>query len=301
MLGIDIWGAPSERAAADFYAFSTLYDEQFFEGLAEPRCIEGGEVAREIIARRDARVPSSFVRISDGEGNLVPLSFDISVGSNLLDYCLERISYIHFGSGDVILENREFFGQVIKDAIGSADLVGFPKIGTVLKSFETEDRKKDVRAIVGNRSAFMLRPGFEVVSDAWLSRGLLPHYPEILRGEARIGLISVYPELAEKLQSTLEIDSVRFIKVPTQAALQSVSERKNSGHYPDEMERIISEIVVDFPGMIFLVAAGLLGKKYATEIKSRGGIAIDIGSIAEVWMGIEARGLSSDYIDKWRL
>lgn len=301
MLGMDIWGAPNESASRDFYRFSERYDESCFRDLAQPISIEGGAIANRIIAKRDAREPSSFVRISDGEGNLVPLAFDVEIGDDLLEYCLKRISYIHFGSDEVIVDNIDFFKGLIFESINEADLLGFPKIGSIAAGFATDDRKKDVRALVGNRCSFMLRSRFREVSDAWFSRGLLPCYGDILRGEDRIGLIAVYPELATKLQTAFGIGSVKFVKVPTQAAFIAAADRRNSGHYPDEMERILNEATVDHRGMIYLVAAGLLGKKYATEIKRRGGIAIDIGSIAEIWMGIEARGLGGEFVAKWRL
>ena len=41
--------------------------------------------------------------------------------------------------------------------------------------------------------------------------------------------------------------------------------------------------------MFFLVAAGFLGKIYCNEIKNKGGISIDIGSTADIWMGYSTR------------
>ena len=42
-------------------------------------------------------------------------------------------------------------------------------------------------------------------------------------------------------------------------------------------------------GEVFLVAAGFLGKIYCHVIKKRGGIGIDIGSLADYWMGFATR------------
>ena len=38
-----------------------------------------------------------------------------------------------------------------------------------------------------------------------------------------------------------------------------------------------------FPGAVFLVGAGALGKIYCQWIKERGGIALDIGSMCDAW------------------
>jgi hypothetical protein len=43
------------------------------------------------------------------------------------------------------------------------------------------------------------------------------------------------------------------------------------------------------PGDAFLVGAGVLGKIYCDEIKARGGVALDIGSILDSWANIPSR------------
>ena len=53
----------------------------------------------------------------------------------------------------------------------------------------------------------------------------------------------------------------------------------------DRYREILRDLVVPEPGAIFLVAAGLLGKVYCARIHELGGIAIDIGSLADGWMG----------------
>jgi hypothetical protein len=42
-------------------------------------------------------------------------------------------------------------------------------------------------------------------------------------------------------------------------------------------------------GELFLVAGGLLGKIYCDRIKRSGGVAIDIGSLIDAWLGAPTR------------
>ncbi len=42
-------------------------------------------------------------------------------------------------------------------------------------------------------------------------------------------------------------------------------------------------------GKLFLVAGGILGKFYCGRIKGSGGVAIDVGSLVDMWMGAETR------------
>jgi hypothetical protein len=44
------------------------------------------------------------------------------------------------------------------------------------------------------------------------------------------------------------------------------------------------------PGAVFLVAGGLLGKIYCDRIRALGDIALDIGALADAWMGHNTRG-----------
>ena len=60
-------------------------------------------------------------------------------------------------------------------------------------------------------------------------------------------------------------------------------------HFPNRFEDIQSKIEVAYLGEVFLVAAGFLGKFYCQTIKERGGIALDIGSAADYWLGYQTR------------
>ena len=46
---------------------------------------------------------------------------------------------------------------------------------------------------------------------------------------------------------------------------------------------------VGFPGMLYLVGGGLYGKLYCQLIRSQGGVALDLGSLFDAWLGIPSR------------
>ena len=60
-------------------------------------------------------------------------------------------------------------------------------------------------------------------------------------------------------------------------------------HFPDIFDRLRRDIVVPFPGALFLVGAGLLGKIYCHWIRQRGGVALDIGAMADAFAGFNTR------------
>jgi len=61
-------------------------------------------------------------------------------------------------------------------------------------------------------------------------------------------------------------------------------------NYVEQLENILSQKqLVEFPGMLYLVGGGLYGKLYCQLIKSQGGIALDLGSLFDAWLGIPSR------------
>lgn len=313
-LGQNIWGPPSPPVAEDFARFSSDYSQDFFEGLWSPR-----ENAPTLAANDDGRAPAEFlsacidsgepaalIRFGDGEGNL--LLSPMNQYQKLNEYCLQRISYIIFGSGKVIPDAKDFFLDLMVEAWNEANIAGIPGIGTVRRGFSTYAPDIDVRAVCGNRAVLIhaerrahLLPANAHVVSAWISRGLLPHYGKILNNRPHLGVISAYPELSHVLQATFNIGNVEFHQIPIQAVFVPTAERRDNGHYPDAFERIAESIRPTVPGMPYIIAAGLLGKKYAVLVKKRGGVALDVGSIAEVWLGKPCRGLKPEFLDRWRL
>ena len=47
--------------------------------------------------------------------------------------------------------------------------------------------------------------------------------------------------------------------------------------------------LVEFPGMLYLVGGGLYGKLYCQLIRSQGGVALDLGSLFDAWLGLPTR------------
>lgn len=52
------------------------------------------------------------------------------------------------------------------------------------------------------------------------------------------------------------------------------------------LESIIGSVSVPHAGAVFLVGAGIFGKIYCEFIKQQGGVALDIGALADLWSGL---------------
>jgi hypothetical protein len=74
-------------------------------------------------------------------------------------------------------------------------------------------------------------------------------------------------------------------------------------HFPDRFDEIDSSLAkLDLTGSLFFIGAGILGKAYCNRVKSQGGMAIDAGSMMDVWMGIGARQYQcAAYVSQYKL
>lgn len=309
VLGGNIWSPPSQEAANEYREFTAKKSCDDILNLYSARCENGtldssdksGPVASAILNAVQNGSSFSLVRMSDGEGNCL---FNLDKYPALQKYALRRISYMHFGDEAVVDENRDAFLNYMQTAIQSADVIGVPEDGAILRGYQTPEENLDVRAVVGNRAAALsvaaLHTNDQTTASAWTNRHLLGHYGKIFSGQQRVGVISSYPELGELMRQNFGIQDVVQHQIPRQAVFVNAADRKNSRHYPEEFDQIVQSLDPQ-PGMPYLVSAGLLAKYYCHIIKQRGGVAIDAGSVPEIWLGIPNRGLSSDFIKRWKL
>jgi hypothetical protein len=148
--------------------------------------------------------------------------------------------------------------------------------------------------------ALSCAPPRRVITNCWFHRDLLPYYKEILQGTSKLGLIGCYPELPDRIRAAFGVGDVMFFPIPNQ--ISNTGRRPPLPHYPDIFDRVMESLSTIAPGQVVLVAAGMLGKIYCNRIKQCGGIALDIGSVADVWVGRRARRYhDAAYLEKWAL
>jgi hypothetical protein len=115
-----------------------------------------------------------------------------------------------------------------------------------------------------------------------------------------LGFVTCYPELEGVFRERAGVTETASVTVPMQASIAKV--HRDIRHYPDAYPTILEQLRPPYEGAVYIVAAGILSKAYCTAIKQRGGIAIDVGSVADVWMGARTRpDMPNDFVEKWRL
>jgi hypothetical protein len=253
--------------------------------------------------------PASLIRIGDGEGDILA-AMDAEF-RNLQQLSANRVSERHLGRWHSA-ETLGLWNELLSNAVIGADVIGIPCMDRIPHVYRGVSRiglrnQHEIQGICGTINALRFTHALlsapkpdRIVANCWFHRDLLPHYSEMLSKLDRVGLISCYLSLPKKIMSRFDIGQVDFFRIPNQV---SNSRRRPEGiHYPDRFSDIIKSLGEVRPGQVVLVAAGFLGKIYCERVKQAGGIGIDIGSVADVWMGESSRRYHDEaFVARWRL
>lgn len=255
----------------------------------------------------NATSPFSLIRLGDGEGLLL----SISEQSPEVDF---KYLCKHLGPDNVNLEALLHLKQRLIESVRGADTIGV-RDDIVNVAFEPDDLSlPHGRFLEKFKGHFHLREVEKTIDYAGARRLALLHknlgnlelredtrfcsawfhYDYHISGELfkvlfqqeRVGLISCRSRLPALLEDMFGV-SVEFYEIPDM--YQNLSSDKVYPGYVEKLEGLLNQKLVDAPGLLFLVGGGLYGKLYCELIKSQGGIALDLGSLLDAWLGISSR------------
>jgi len=260
-----------------------------------------------IANKLESRVPFSLIRLGDGEGVL------LSISKNIPDIDLEYLA-MHLGPEEVSPEGVLSLKMRMQEAIVGSDVIGVrddivgvkfdqknfdlsPErfLENFRERFKLRDCEKNLPYKGSRRIALLHKNLSEMYFDvetrfcsSWV------HYDLHLSGsifkcmmsEKEIGLITSRPELSSRLQTIFDVKVDCWLIPDMYRDLDHENSHKD---YIKQLENILQQQLVKFPGMLFLVGGGFYGKLYCNLIKSQGGIALDVGSLLDAWAGVHSR------------
>lgn len=249
------------------------------------------EVADDVMAALAEKRPYALMRLNDGEGVFHYLSIaDESEFSNLYNYMRRDLHRTIFGREDLLFDGgwlsaMRRYNSVIAnaDCLGAHHYYGLegeyawgslrnvPGLFNIVRLLEELQRSGTVRP----GQIAMCSPQ---VNQEFLFNG---HLERILRTQTRLGLISCHSALPGALAKKFGFEEVVFHKTPGEAL---VREGANQEPFDSWHGRITAELADARPGLLYLVGAGVVGKIYCDMIKKAGGVVLDIGAVADVWM-----------------
>lgn len=219
--------------------------------------------------------PLSLIRLGDGEGPLMGWP-EFKHRGAIWRSMRYWFGGVHYTDGEIgAIANH------LRGAIRNADVIGVP-------SEDQQRRKHEYRAVGFYARKFDLFPEHALLTGANLHVEAYKEgwYGKLISGLSSITVITCR-DVAGVIKDATGISEVNWLKVPVEA--QTIDFRMTN-HWPDRFEEIRLELAIPQPpGHLFLVGAGVLGKVYCSWVKAEGGVALDIGSIFDVWAGVKSR------------
>jgi hypothetical protein len=225
------------------------------------------------------RCPFSIIRLGDGEGMFLGGDFEELYSHSDRETTLRN----WFGNIQFDQNFLDHLTKITHDAILNSDILALPSEDEPSSAWANV-----IPALSRNKllTRQLIAPFFQI-HDMLLNGGL----NHILSTTKFVGLVTCRTNILEKFQAKYKIETVKCYEIPEEQTHAALSIRLP--HFPHRYEELLRLIEVPFKGAPFLVGGGILGKVYCSHIKNLGGIAIDIGSIFDVWAGISNRS----YID----
>jgi hypothetical protein len=304
---------PSAQVLREFSAYCEYFDNantcdhldrQIRESSARDLRYADDDELWHLVTRwvEDSR-PFSLLRIGEGEGNVLFWGNHSPDYPALSAWCLEMIWRKMFGrSHTTALGSRLFYDMTA--AIADADFLGIPRreeIEAVLEhghghpaqGSPSSAPRPDLwrgwtgfiadwdRLAVGSTSA-------QAVTHRRCHASITTHVVRLIQAAGNVSSITCYPGLMARLHRAAGVSDGEVIPIPPQAGNEGRA--PEDAHFPVRFDEISDALAgKDLSGRLFFVAAGLLGKAYCRLIKCQGGMAIDVGSIVDVWEGRRVR------------
>lgn len=244
-----------------------------YSGLIYKPTLTTQDVFNLIKHHMDEAKALSLIRLGDGEGAMIGYPGFISKRH------FNMFLKLFFGKNKLTKEQKKLLVQEVKDSVLNADIIGVFR-GDEINTYTFVRVMLQHYNLVAKHARLC---GAQIHID--LQEKNLLH--ALLNNLDVVGIITCR-DVADKMQKAFSIKRVVVYKIPEEAR-HAQKKYDVPRHFPDRFEELREIINVEYPGMLFLVGAGVCGKVYCRWIKGRGGIAIDIGSIFDGWAGKPTR------------
>lgn len=256
------------------------------------------DVADRIVCALRRCEPLSVVRLGDGEGSFLPCP------EAFAHHRLDDQAHLFraWWNQSATPHDIALLEQAMEDAVKHADIVGIPDLEQLVRQVTNlsderlaQAEPRMMRGYVGALEHVLGRaeaaPGRQVLTSSHFHEAFISWrlWAPILRRAGSCSLITCHSALAAHIERSFGIPVRQTRLLPPEAKWSDAFAGTGSGrHYPDRFNELRDTLDV-LPGELHLVAAGVLGKIYCQWIKAAGGVAVDIGSVADHWCGYRTR------------
>ena len=245
-----------------------------------------------IVSAINNQRPFSFIRMGDGEGRWM---FEFDANSALAAHSNKTARNVWFWNSRTF-PPEEFWNELRKSYL-DADLVGINP-GFRIRFEASQSEHSDVHVlgyvgvILGNQYIFQKKSSpaaWRAIPNwaptIWNDSGFFQSLFSITKNAH---IISPHRTLDKFIHERFGV-TIHNVLIPPENHPLVTPISISSPHFPDVYDSIASWIKETCPALV-LVAGGVFGKIYSGMIRESGGVAIDIGSLVDSWMGLRTRG-----------
>jgi len=278
-----------------------------------------GELKARLLQDIRSQRPFSLLRLGDGEGNVLFWDARREQYPELAAIGMERILRLMFGRHGPARAQWTTFGEPIVQAVRHATYVGLPTPTQIQDCAEAMRAAAqpgfDVRGRTGVVGVWdwlihedPAHPGGDWLADPervivnWhVHLSLLGCAKEMVAAAGNVSAVTCYPDVLGRLAAACGVAEGRSYLIPPQAG--NISATPKEAHYPGIFQQLCAQLAADTrPGDLVFVGAGLLGKAYCEVVRAAGGMAVDVGSMMDVWMGHGVRVYqNAEFVAKHKL
>jgi hypothetical protein len=247
-----------------------------------------------------AQRPFSFVRIGDGEAACLAYEQPLAIFATLDARERERIWW------GAALENSvraKIYPQLAR-AIFDADCIGIPTVSRFLRELRLlrDDALETSLTGRGLRAVLHCVENWEDLRSSGLSSPIFASchlhqdlelwncYAELFDDVKDVVLVSCHENLGDWMLQQFGTRVAGHVLLPPDRVTGPFLARKPGG---PSLWSLFDEAIDRLGDMsqnrLVLVGAGLPGKLLVSEARARGGIALDLGSIFDHWLGLKTR------------
>jgi hypothetical protein len=289
----------SPEATAEFHAY---WAECQADAPHAAPLVTSPAAAAAIRAALDAGRPFSMVRLGDGEGGCLFWGRRDDY-PRLADFVTRLCMTRHFGPRAWTEDDFDWMRQDIARAARRADIASYARRQSIYERLLAEpvaDIRGNTGATWADRWVGQRRRAFagQLYRDGYLHRDLLPHYARIAAGREVVIVSSLGDAFARHACGVLGGRLAAAIAIPGQWS----NGARDGSLFPQLAQ--VRDRLADHcaAGRLVLVGAGLAGKGLCRHAADRGAVALDVGSVMDVWAGRPVRVYhSAEFVERHRL
>ena len=221
--------------------------------------------------------PVSIIRAGDGEKIVLQSNKDLAS----YQLCIQSVMKRQMGYEPTMGEVEEVRKNLIR-AYNGADIVGLPM------HMQLDELNKHWREVSDNVKPLCKTDKFTSTDIGYdlLYSGMLDEW---LMNKPVINYISCR-DIDEPIRRKFGTRTVNSFIIAPEAKFTSTYDTGEK-HYPDQFNKLEWWLdAAPCKGNPCLVGAGVIGKIYTNWMRDRGGIAIDLGAVFDLWAGFNTRG-----------